>query len=1358
MAAARDEIVSLFTQDLGYTHVSDLGLNPTSNQLITLLRTFCRHKDRRPDDLVAVYIGGHGEVLDATHDHVLLTADTDPDDVADALQTAQLARKMLLNTRVRRVLLMLDTCYSGHGGDEFTAAAITAMIRNWGEERGSGLAVITSAQPSEQAQTGAFPQLLRAAVHSLPTAGYNPDTLPLGSVVEAMNSSKDKPGYQTIGSSVAALTGDTPPFLPNPRHDPRMTEVDLAIQHASEWDAYAERRDIEFRSRLLVRAMGGHDAQGWWFAGRHTALLDIASWLRHPDPHSPLLAVTGDPGSGKTAVLGLIASLAHSTWRTTVPLSTLGLPAAAVPAPSAVDVVIYAQGLTTDEVLKGIAAAARLHANTPGELLDGLSGTGAPLTVLLDAVDEAVDPDHLTRNLLRHLVEHAAGRLRLLIGTRPYLLDRLGRQRDDAVDLDSDRYADLDALTTYAARGLLESNPYSPYRVQPHRVRAVAEAVAAAASPSFLVVRITSATLAAQSDIADPRDPAWLRDLPRLPSDAMRRDLETRLGSNATTVRDLLRPLAFAEGQGLPWEDIWAAVATRAADTTYTDDDLFWLRQHAGSYFVEAAEAGRSTYRLYHQALAEHLRSDVDATTMHRAIAEVLQNRVPRTLDGRCDWARAHPYTLRHLAAHAAYAGVLDRLIADTGYLVHADPGPLLHALHQTASDNAAITAAIYRCSADIHRTLPPLRRQQVLAIDAARFRASDLHQDLSAGLAWPPRWATGLQTTPALRTTFSGSEGALACSVLDGRPVAITNGRGGAVQVWDLATAERITTYSGHTRRVVAVACSVLDDRPVAISTSQDGTAQVWDLATARQINCFSHRTNQVSAVACSVLDDRPVAVTTGHDGAARVWDLATANELSCVTGHAGRVSAVACSVLNGRPVAITTSYDGTAWVWDLATSESVAVYTGHIKPVVAVACSVLDDRPVAITTSQDGTAQVWDLATAKQINWFSGRTETVVAVACSVLHDRPVAITSSCEGVARVWDLATAEHITTYTGHTSEVVAVTSSVLDNRPVVVTSSKDGTTRVWRSLPSAFKLPAFTGHSAKISAAAYGVLGRRPVVVTGSADSTVRVWDSATAEHIATYTGHTKPVVAVACSVLHDRPVAITSSGERVARVWDLATAEHITTYTGHTSEVVAVTSSVLDNRPVAITSSNEGVARVWDLATAEHIATYTGHTRRVDAVACSVLDGRVVAITASSDKTVQVWDLATAEHIATYTGHTKPVVAVACSVLDNRPVVVTTSKDRTAQVWDLATAEHITTYAGHARWVTAVGCSVFDNRRVAITTSHDDTARVWDLANAKEINIFDLRDTQCLAVGPGGELVIATGWDLVVLDRAAKH
>ncbi|MGH3839718.1 MAG: caspase family protein, partial [Pseudonocardiaceae bacterium] len=66
LVKARNEIIDLFTGPLGYQHVSDLGLNPTKDQLTTRLRAFCRAAERRPDDMIAVYIAGHGEVLDGS--------------------------------------------------------------------------------------------------------------------------------------------------------------------------------------------------------------------------------------------------------------------------------------------------------------------------------------------------------------------------------------------------------------------------------------------------------------------------------------------------------------------------------------------------------------------------------------------------------------------------------------------------------------------------------------------------------------------------------------------------------------------------------------------------------------------------------------------------------------------------------------------------------------------------------------------------------------------------------------------------------------------------------------------------------------------------------------------------------------------------------------------------------------------------------------------------------------------------------------------------------------------------------------------------------------------------------------------
>ncbi|MET7607741.1 hypothetical protein ABZS96_35910 [Streptomyces avermitilis] len=764
-------------------------------------------------------------------------------------------------------------------------------------------------------------------------AGHAPKHLSVSAVVQQMNHHDDKPAYQHISLSLLGLTGEPPDFLTNPRHDVRLTDVDLALQDAAEFDEYARRRDTEFNSRLLVRAMGYHgDAvQGWWFCGRHRVLAELAGWLNqrgddrqrsHPDDPAGecVRVVTAGPGSGKTAVLGLLAALALPERRRTVPVDALGLAPEWIPDEDSIDVIMYAQNLTDREVLHGLAAAAGLKAATVGEFLEALAsqnGARGPFTALIDALDEAATPDTLCTQIVRPLIDHSQGRLRLLLGTRPYLLDRLGldtklrEHRHKVLDLDSPRYADREALRAYTMRNLIESRHTSPYRHRPDMLQPVGSAVAEAAERSFLVARITAGTLAAADVVVDPHDPQWRASLPRHAGQAMRDDLARRLGDDAQRAADLLRPLAYAEGQGLPWEGIWAPLASAISGRHYTDDDLLWLRRNAGSYVVEATDNGRSAYRLYHHALNEHLREDVDHASVHCAFVDTLAACVPYRGDATRDWSRAHPYTLHHLATHATAADRIDDILKDTEYLVHATPNTLTPHLQRATTDEVRLTAAVYRTNLNLHAPATASMRRQALALNAARAGATTLLHHLTTHTApseWTPVWATGNEFTPALRDTLTG-----------------------------------------HTRPVSAVACTVLDDTPVAVTGSNDSTVRVWDLTSGRQVGApLTGHTRPVSAVACTILDGTPVAVTGSNDGTVRVWDLPSGRQVGApLTGHT-----VACTVLDGTPVAVTCSNDGTVRVWDLrsgklvqsliAPSCRVAAFTGDGGLVLALGSDV--------------------------------------------------------------------------------------------------------------------------------------------------------------------------------------------------------------------------------------------------------------------------------------------------------------------------------------------------------------------------------------------------------------------------------
>jgi WD40 repeat protein len=1439
LTAARQQVIDLFTGTLGYTHLSEIGLDPTASQLTEHLRTVCRHRVQAQDYLV-VYIAGHGEVLD-DGGHVLLTADTDPDDVNDALPTVTLARKMLLGTNVQRLMLLLDTCYSGQGGNEFAAEALAGQ-RDWAVIDRSGLVVITSTQPFEQADTGAFPTLLTQAVEGLPTAGQVPVTLALGAVVRAMNSNQARPAHQKIGMTTLGLTGEEPDFLPNPRHRPGMTDIDLHLQQVAEWETHAERREVEFRRRFLVRAMGGHGPEPtWWFSGRHTALTDITTWLATPAQSSPALVVTAGPGSGKTAVLGMVSALTHPEHRRTVPRDALALPRQAIPPVGAVDVTIYAGGLTHEQVLAGLAAAAHVHADTIGQLITALRQppvrADRPFTAIIDALDEAADPHRLITQVLRPLIDDEQA-IRLLLGTRPHLLTPLTptttpgtRTVVATIELDEPRYADRDALTAYTVRGLLEASPDSPYQhIPPARARIVAEAVAAAADPSFLVARITSTTLAAAETVADPTDARWRANLPRLPGDAMRTDLDTRLGEHAQRARDLLRPLAYAEGQGLPWENIWAPLATKISGHLYTDDDLFWLREHVGSYVVEANEDGRSAYRLYHQALTEHLRANTEAAgitaaAVQQAFVDVL-TRVPRTPQATRDWTRAHPYALRHLATHAAAAGTIDTLLADGDYLVHADPDTLIPALAHARTVDGRLIRTVYRASANLHRHADPTVRRQLLAFDSARCGADALRERLGADLPLHLRWATGNLVSAALRAILTGhgeSVNAVACTEVDGVPIAIT-GSGtanaifegvGEVVVWDLRTGQQRAILAGHTESVRAVACTEVDGVPIAVTCSGRrgtpsgfGEVLVWDLQTGRQRATRTGHTGLVHAVACTEVDGVPIAVTCGGDydsGEVLVWDLRTGRQRATLTDHPQSAYAVACTEVDGVPIAIICGGDsdvtGDVQVWDLRAGQKRATLIGHTQSVRAVACTEVDGVPIAITGSCNyhygpGEVLVWNLRTGQQYATLTGHTKQVFSVACTEVDGAPVAITGGGNDDSNevlVWDLRGGQQRAALTGHVRSVCAVACTEVDGAPVAITGGGGfgpGEIQV-SDLRAAQQRVIPTGHTESVNAVACTEVDGIPIAITGGENlgvgGEVLVWDLRTGQQRATLAGHTNGVFSVACTEVDGVPIAITCAGNSESGevlVWDLRTSQQRAILTTSFGPLRAVACTNVDGVPVAITC--DGKAVVWDLRTGRKRATLTRHTQSAYAVACTEVDGVPIAITCGGDFDVSadvlVWDLRTGQQRATPTRHTQSVRAVACTEVDGVPVAVALTRsynyhddshewglgapvsitrsgnDESCEVlvWDLRTGQQYGTITGRGWTVNALACTEVDGAPVVITGGGLGSGEVqlWDLRTGRLHHAFATPyPVNAVTRGPTNEIVLGTAREVAVLE-----
>jgi WD40 repeat protein len=816
--------------------------------------------------------------------------------------------------------------------------------------------------------------------------------------------------------------------------------------------------------------------RGWYFTGRTQVLGELAAWLGGGPADGRVRVVTGGPGSGKSAVLARLVTLADPLYRERIPDLDPNDPA--VPPVDTIEVAVWARNKTVEDVVAAIAQSTTVDADSPDALIDGLLERDRPSTIVVDALDEAVEPAGIADKLLRPLAADAASAgVRVLVATRPGREDEfayaLGR---DAVrfDLDQPPYLQRGDLVEFVYRRLLLTDDpaaQTPYRDRKDLAGRVAAAVADRAYPTFLVAQLTSKALVQAGRVVDIDTPGWELTFPGSVADAMDGYLN-RLAEDAASdqerrlrkrrLRELLTPLAYAQGEGLP-RGLWPAAATALAERRYSLEELNWLLDTAADYLIEQTTSeGGPVYRLYHQALADYLRPSnlEEASARQRRLATALLEEVPRRPDGiRRDWPAAHPYLTRHLATYAAAGGLLDTLLTDPGFLLAADPARLLRALPGASTPPARQAASVYRLAVHQLRDRPIEEAAAYLELAAHQRRAEDLAERI-AQLGLPQPWSTVWAVwQPTASHYITGrhlsSARAVALRELDGRPVAVTGSDDNTVRVWDLREGTPVgEPLRGHTSGIRAVALGELDGRPIAVTGSSDNTVRVWDLREGTPVGePLTGHTSGIRAVALGDLDGRPIAVTGGYDNSVRVWDLRGGTAIGePLTGHTATVEAVALGELDGRPVAISGGNDNSVRVWDLREGTAIgAPLTGHTAGIKAVALGELDGRPVAVTGGGDDTVRVWDLREGTPVGEpLRGHTSAVEAVAWGELDGRPIAISGGDDDTVRVWDLREGRPIgAPLTGHTSGIRAVALGELDGRPIAISGGWDETVRVW---------------------------------------------------------------------------------------------------------------------------------------------------------------------------------------------------------------------------------------------------------------------------------------------------------------------
>ncbi|MGH8904289.1 MAG: trypsin-like peptidase domain-containing protein, partial [Egibacteraceae bacterium] len=593
---------------------------------------------------------------------------------------------------------------------------------------------------------------------------------------------------------------------------------------------------------------------GWYFTGRRQALHELVAWLEQAPADGAVRVVTGGPGSGKSAVLARLVALADPAYRARIGREDPGGldDPSAVPSLGRVSVAVHATGLDLGQVTGRIADAVSSIAENPDTLIAQLRRRGRPFVVVVDGLDEAVTAGEaraIAARLLVPLARDAADvGVKVLVGTRPgpdgVFVRALGA-RATVLDLDRDRYFDLDDLVGYATRSLrLESDPTvgSPYRDDPIAAVAVARAIAEAAFPSFLVAGLTARAHAEDEQVIDTSVSGW-EQAAAFPVDVdmAMADYLDRLDDPRRAL-DLLVPVAYARYPGLPRDTLWAALARAYSGKHYGPADIDWLLGTAASYLLEETDDGGAVVvRLFHQALVDHVRGRTQQSLVEHTVATTLVQRA----EAQGGWLQAERYARAQGASHAAAGGggLLDRLVGDPAFLVAADRRGLLRALDSLDDPETGRVADCYRAAAG--------RLSGDAAADAAylelasRTEGNDALGDDVRGLGLPQPFVTAfarrLADEPLPLTGHTGWVWAVGWGMLDGGSVLASAGVDGTVRLWNPVDGTQLRALTGHTGGVLAVAWSSLDAAAVLASAGYDGTARLWDPVDGTQLRALT-------------------------------------------------------------------------------------------------------------------------------------------------------------------------------------------------------------------------------------------------------------------------------------------------------------------------------------------------------------------------------------------------------------------------------------------------------------------------------------------------------------------------------------
>ncbi|WP_433833333.1 hypothetical protein ACQP2E_18580 [Actinoplanes sp. CA-015351] len=941
-AAERADEVAAALSGFGYQrHVPETGSDLSGNAIEELIRG--AFDGLGADDLLVVHVVSHG-YLNAAGSLCVLG----PDGLEAGFNNVDsLVQRVDSDARLPRTLFLLDLCHAGSVPRAAWQLVSLKKRRAW---------VIAACDANASAFAGRFSRAAASVLRD-GVADIGPATafIPLRTVAREIRrevvalAARERGLSQEVTSSLVDLAEDVPDlrFFRNPRFvtapivqarprvdsgvAPFLADVDEAL------DA----------SHFMTRASGFGGAAAGCFSGRDDELQILSDWFDGHDSHR-FRVVTGGPGAGKSALVGILVCAAHPVLH--VPTRPVWRNVRRTPSVQRQFAAVHVRHRTLAEVTGSLIAQFGLSPDEP--LLAQMTSLSSEVPiVVIDALDEASDPAALVSSLLLPLATAVrADRqpiCRLLVAMRPWeeFAELTAAAGDGLIDLDTVPQRQLKTdLNQYVDRLLYAFPPYDEVPFAGARATfaaGVAEVLTTGDRPTgaFLVAGMYAHHLVTAYKPVAETEKAWeiARRVPRSLEDLLELDLSTR--TETPWLRPILAALAHARGEGMP--AVLAGAAARGLVPGVpgpTRDEIDEVVGSAGRFYLRQSTDvdGTSLYRLFHQGLADHLKARPvagpgDFSGVPRKMFAAMLDHLDPGGWGVRRWDLAEPYLLRHAVDLARDAGAVDEMVEDAEFLVHAGPGDAPWIEERIGAPIVPV--------GDERRT-----QFAISASIAGDQRAAErfFRRPGGQGLAWSPIWSTSWRLRAPGTAAVNETVVVSAAAVGDDGIIAVAFE--GQVDVLS-ASGVRLATLSSGWRPSRMVFGNVAG-RPV-LATFGDGDARLWDYRNGRQVAGLPMPDSDHDWIRASVLWGFPIDVLLpdppGEDRAivggvlVSVWftpegGLRTRVDLAEGSGF------VRCFSLGGVPHAVrwdSAGHDVT--VWNLA-SESVVRRIVMPRPCVDV------------------------------------------------------------------------------------------------------------------------------------------------------------------------------------------------------------------------------------------------------------------------------------------------------------------------------------------------------------------------------------------------------------------------------------